>query len=54
MEGCGTNDFVVDPDMMGLIFATVDHTNRFVRETSFYTLGAIVHSCCQQGTVGYA
>lgn len=49
VDGCGP-DFLVDPDMMSLIFATVDHTNRFVRETSFYTLGAIVHSCCKQGS----
>ena len=49
VEGC--QGFTPDPELMSLVFATLDHTNRFVRETGFYTLGAIVCSsndvCCR-------
>jgi len=36
------SNVVVDLETLDLVFASVDHTNRFVRETGYYTLGAIV------------
>lgn len=38
----GLQGFAPDPELMRLVFATLDHTNRFVRETGYYTLAAIV------------
>ncbi|XP_067011656.1 uncharacterized protein [Anabrus simplex] len=45
IEGCGTNfQPFVDDELLGLIFQTLTHTNRFVRETGFYVCSSLV-SC---------
>jgi len=45
VEGCGTRFHPhVTKDLVELLFKTLSHTNRFVRETSFYVLAAII--CC--------
>lgn len=43
IHGCGA-DFqpFVDQDLLNLIFQTLVHTNRFVRETGFYVCSALV------------
>lgn len=45
IEGCGT-DFqpFVDEELLSLVFRTLTHTNRFVRETGFYVCSSLV--CC--------
>ncbi len=41
--GCGANfGQYVTPDLLELIFSCLEHTNRFVREMGYKTLGAIV------------
>ncbi|BFZ12449.1 hypothetical protein BsWGS_15488 [Bradybaena similaris] len=49
--GCGNkfNDFV-DQELLDLIFETLTHTNRFVRETGFYVCGALVTCGAKEGT----
>ncbi|CAG5132048.1 unnamed protein product [Candidula unifasciata] len=49
--GCGHkfNDFV-DQELLDLIFETLTHTNRFVRETGFYVCGALVTCGAREGT----
>lgn len=45
VEGCGTKFHpYVTKELVELLFKTLGHTNRFVRETSFYVLAAII--CC--------
>nr|CAD7395536.1 unnamed protein product [Timema poppensis] len=45
IEGCGTNfQPFVEEDLLSLIFQTLTHTNRFVRETGYYVCSALV-SC---------
>lgn len=45
VSGCGTNfQPFVDQELLVLIFQTLTHTNRFVRETGFYVCSALV-SC---------
>ena len=45
VEGCGTRFHpYVTKELVELLFKTLSHTNRFVRETSFYVLAAII--CC--------
>ena len=52
VEGC-TVDFASrvtqDPEILNLIFVTTEHTNRFVRETGYYTLASIIQSCTGSG-----
>lgn len=49
--GCGNkfNDFV-DQELLDLIFETLTHTNRFVRETGFYVCGALVTCGAKEGS----
>lgn len=45
IEGCGTNfQPFVDEELLSLVFRTLTHTNRFVRETGFYVCSSLV--CC--------
>lgn len=45
VEGCGTRFHpYITKELVELLFRTLGHTNRFVRETSFYVLAAII--CC--------
>lgn len=45
VEGCGTRFYpYINKELVELLFKTLSHTNRFVRETSFYVLAAII--CC--------
>ena len=45
VEGCGTRfQPHITKELVELLFKTLSHTNRFVRETSFYVLAAII--CC--------
>jgi len=47
-EGCGTRFYPhITHDLLQLLFRTLSHTNRFVRETAFYVLAAIV-LCLEQ------
>lgn len=43
IDGCGAffQPFV-DDDLLQLIFTTLTHTNRFVRETGFYVCSSLV------------
>ena len=45
VDGCGENfkPFITN-DFLELLFSTLSHTNRFVRETGYYVLGSLV-SC---------
>lgn len=45
VDGCGENfkQFITN-DFLELLFSTLSHTNRFVRETGYYVLGSLV-SC---------
>ena len=48
VEGCGIKFHpYVTKELVELLFKTLSHTNRFVRETSFYVLAAII-SCFEQ------
>ena len=48
VEGCGSRFHpYVTKELVELLFKTLSHTNRFVRETSFYVLGAII-GCFEQ------
>lgn len=44
IEGCG-NKFqpLIDEELLCLIFKTLTHTNRFVRETGFYVCSSLVN-----------
>ncbi|PIK47878.1 hypothetical protein BSL78_15253 [Apostichopus japonicus] len=45
VEGCGPGFLsYIDQDLLDLVFGTLTHTNRFVRETGYYVCAAIV-SC---------
>ncbi|XP_023717328.1 uncharacterized protein LOC111869790 isoform X2 [Cryptotermes secundus] len=45
IDGCGANfQLFVDDELLELIFTTLTHTNRFVRETGFYVCSSLV-SC---------
>ncbi|KAJ4426515.1 hypothetical protein ANN_27329 [Periplaneta americana] len=45
IDGCGANfQPFVDDELLHLIFTTLTHTNRFVRETGFYVCSSLV-SC---------
>eukprot|EP01135_Chromosphaera_perkinsii_P009593 Nk52_evm43s1810 gene=Nk52_evmTU43s1810 len=46
------SDFVpfIDEQMLGILYTCMKHTNRFVRETSFYIAGSLVN-CCSQDDV---
>ncbi|PIK43733.1 hypothetical protein BSL78_19410 [Apostichopus japonicus] len=45
VEGCGPGFLsFIDQDLLDLVFGTLTHTNRFVRETGYYVCAAIV-SC---------
>ena len=45
IEGCGTTfNVYIDQELLDLIFCSLNHTNRFVRETGYYVCGALV-SC---------
>ena len=46
INGCG-NQFrpYVDQELLDLIFTTLRHENRFVRETGYQTCAAIIESC---------
>ncbi|XP_065898567.1 uncharacterized protein [Dysidea avara] len=54
-EGCGSKFHPhITQDLLQLLFRTLSHTNRFVRETAFYVLAAIVlclEQLKQQGSV---
>lgn len=42
IEGCGTNfQPFVDEDLLSLVFKTLTHPNRFVRETGFYVCSSL-------------
>lgn len=45
VDGCGESfkPFITN-DFLELLFKTLSHTNRFVRETGYYVLGSLV-SC---------
>jgi len=47
--GHGFNPFVCQ-ELLDLIFETLTHTNRFVRETGFYVCGALVTCGAKEGT----
>ena len=50
VEGCGQGfNRHVDQDLLDLIFSTLKHTNRFVRETGFQVCGAIVGCAADDG-----
>jgi hypothetical protein len=43
IDGCGASfQLFVDDDLLKLIFTTLTHTNRFVRETGFYVCSSLV------------
>ncbi|KAK2178117.1 hypothetical protein NP493_558g01003 [Ridgeia piscesae] len=43
INGCGTNfNRFVTQELLDLIFQTLSHTNRFVRETGYYVCGSLV------------
>lgn len=45
VDGCGENfKPYITNDFLELLFKTLSHTNRFVRETGYYVLGSLV-SC---------
>lgn len=45
-DGCGDRfREYVDKDLIELVFASLSHTNRFVRETGFQTLTSIIQAC---------
>ena len=45
IDGCGTRfNMYIDQELLDLIFCSLNHTNRFVRETGYYVCGALV-SC---------
>lgn len=52
INGCGRNfDPYIDPDLLELIFQTLNHTNRFVRETGYYVCGALVGCNAHHGKI---
>lgn len=53
--GCGYafNEFV-DQELLDLIFSTLTHTNRFVRETGFYVCSALVTCGAKEGSELYS
>jgi len=46
VQGCGT-EFVSEfnPDLLDLISTTLNHTNRFVRETGFHVCATLITAC---------
>ncbi len=51
IKGCGTAFNVhIDQELLDLIFHSLNHTNRFVRETGYYVCGALVS--CNTGSSG--
>lgn len=51
VEGCGPAFLpFVDQDLLDLVFSTLSHTNRFVRETGYYVCAALV-SCSRRGDI---
>ena len=43
VEGCGSSFAShITPSLLELLFATLKHTNRFVRETGYKVLAAII------------
>lgn len=43
VQGCGSNfQIFIDHELLNLIFQTLVHPNRFVRETGFYLCSALV------------
>eukprot|EP00088_Acartia_fossae_P034486 TRINITY_DN3539_c0_g1_i5.p1 TRINITY_DN3539_c0_g1~~TRINITY_DN3539_c0_g1_i5.p1 ORF type:complete len:776 (-),score=143.13 TRINITY_DN3539_c0_g1_i5:435-2762(-) len=46
VEGCGS-EFGTEfsPDLLDLISTTLNHTNRFVRETGFHVCATLINSC---------
>jgi hypothetical protein len=43
IDGCGASFQVfVDDELLKIIFTTLTHTNRFVRETGFYVCSSLV------------
>lgn len=48
IDGCGVQfNAQIDQELLDLIFTSLNHTNRFVRETGFQVCGSIV-SCNSQ------
>jgi len=53
INGCGTNfNRFVTQELLDLIFQTLSHTNRFVRETGYYVCGSLVG--CNYSESGFA
>ena len=51
MDGCGTDfDTFVDNDFLQLIFSTLSHTNRFVRESAYQLLTSLVKGNASNGS----
>merc|ERR1711963_468024 len=47
IDGCGDNFWpYIDQDLLDLIFTTLKHENRFVRETGYQTTCSIIKVCC--------
>ncbi len=50
IDGCGTRfNVYIDQELLDLIFCSLNHTNRFVRETGYYVCGALVSCNTQTG-----
>ncbi len=51
IQGCGPSfNLYIDQELLDLIFYSLNHTNRFVRETGYYVCGALVS--CNTSTAG--
>ena len=46
VNGCGSNFYLyVDQNLLDLIFTSLEHQNRFVRETGYQTCATIIEVC---------
>jgi hypothetical protein len=51
VDGCGTDfDTFIDNDFLQLIFSTLSHTNRFVRESAYQLLTSLVKGNASNGS----